>query len=207
MIDVGVGLLPDERIRGLIIDLGEALNEEYPTTYRLGDIFHPHLSLYQGTFVELHDVYAGLRVFDPRSALNAELILRYIIFHPSGYVTFRCDRTESLQKLHEDVTGLAARERLVAVDSIWKRNNIPLNAREQESVSRWGYHNAFDLFDPHYTLGRTIDYVGESERNIVVRELSHQAAGYVGRIFRPSNIVVYELGIDGRCMNPSSLLS
>ncbi len=88
---------------------------------------------------------------------EAEIKLRNLIVHPSNFVTFQCYTTEGLQKLHEIVLCFVSEVRLRDVPSIWERNNVKFNPEKEENIRQYGYADAFEFYDPHFTIGRVVE--------------------------------------------------
>lgn len=214
--DLGVALLPTNEVRDFMIGLNRALRERYETSYELSKIKNlPHLTLYQGTFAAYGDLNRSIRALNSAQQKfgrtmherleEVEIVLNNLTTFPSGYVTFQCKRTESLQRLHEDVLALASMVRLKDVQSIWERNKVQLTSEKEEAVRKYGYLDAYELYDPHFTIGRIIRPLNEDERHTILQMLNEKAVNFIGHMSRPSALIIYELGVDAACVNPKEI--
>ena len=197
--DLGVALLPNDEIKKLMIELNRMLKSSHEVSYELGDTNHPHLTLYQGTFESFEDVHKAVTGLDLNIS-ETEIVLKNLILHPSNFLTFQCYQTERLQRLHETVLNGASEVRLRDVPTIWERNRVQFGPKQQASIKRYGYPDALELFDPHFTIRRIT--AREFDRTAVITYLMQKAVPYIGYKLKPSAIVIYELGIDAACVNP-----
>lgn len=205
MMDLGIALLPNEEVRELNIQMNKELQAMHRTSYSLGEVFHPHLSLYQSTFKSYGDLQSAMQGLGDLESYVArvEVRLRNLKVHPSNFVTFQCYPTEGLQKLHTVVLKIASQARLKDAPSIWERNNVLFDAEKEENIRRYGYPDAFEFYDPHFTIGRILDRDVDKEQ--IISGLMKAASKYIDYAFRPEEIAIYELGVDGGCLNPRKL--
>lgn len=199
-LDLGVALLPNEEIKGLMMELSASMRSRYNTSYTLNDVNHPHLSLYQGTFSNTVDLQSSMRGFTQISGQEAEIVMRNLILHPSNYVTFQCPQTSSLQSLHEAVLQRASAVRMKDAKTIWERNGVEFGPEKTAATRKYGYPDAYELYDPHFTVGRITD--ADFNREEVLPFLMQKAGRYIGYNFKSSDLVIHELGTDGACLNP-----
>lgn len=204
-VDLGIALMPDDEVKGLTVDLHQALRREHRTSYLLGVQCHPHLSLYQSTFANYQTLEQAMQQLTDkeRKVKEATIKLKTVTMFPSGYVTLQCDNSTGLQRLHRDVLSLASRVRLTDVPTIWERNNVLFPPEKRENIETYGYPDALDLYDPRFTIGRVIDE--GADRVKIVSELGEIAKPFLDYSFSPKELVVYELGVDAACVNPKKI--
>ncbi len=202
-VDLGVALMPDDKVKELTIRLHKTLGQTHRTSYTFGVQCHPHLSLYQSTFADYQTLEQAMQQLTDRRVREATIKLKNVTMFPSGYVTLQCDNSNGLQRLHRDVLSYASRVRLTDVPTIWERNNVSFPPEKRANIETYGYPDALDLYDPHFTIGRVTDE--DADRIRIVSELTELAKPFLEYSFSPEELVVYELGVDGACVNPKRI--
>ncbi|MBI4162686.1 MAG: DUF1045 domain-containing protein [Candidatus Aenigmarchaeota archaeon] len=198
-IDIGIALLPDEATKQVAVRLSRALQQRHQTSYSLGDVYHPHMTLYQATFPGYETLKSFLGNLHPDiSAMRINA--KGLVITPNNYIFVSYQKNPMLEALQIDVIKAVSGKRLKAIPTIWERNKIRLPPAKERAVELYGFPEAFDEFEPHMTIGRVLDDIPKSE------DLLAYLRNYFEEIpFVPSSIVYYELGADGGCLNPKPL--
>ncbi|HLD85213.1 MAG TPA: hypothetical protein VI968_01525 [archaeon] len=199
-IDLGVGILPDAKTREMAIRLSRALGEKYRTSYTLGHSYHPHVTLYQATFQDYATLLNSIGKIRHLSLTGIQLEPEDLVVTPSNYIFIRYAKTPELEELQSNVINSVASSRLKGVPTIWDKNKVALSPEKAIAVQQWGFVEAFETFDPHLTIGRITD------DNMDCNEVLSLLSGIYENIdFMPIELVTYELGADGGCLNPRKI--
>ncbi len=208
MIDLGVALMPDEKVGKLCIELSQLLQGKYKTSYNLdGKKFHPHMTLYQSTFRRCEDLENAMgKIKNLGKCLGeTDIELEDIAVTMGRFVFLNCFKTKSLQKFHEDILELAADIWMKDTPTICQRNKVALSKEQEESDIKYGYPNTHKLFNPHFTIGRLAGIALDSDNKKIIFMLRQHIAKYKNYKFSPAAIAIYEVGTDGGCMNPKNI--
>lgn len=154
--EVGIVLLPDQKLSTHTRKLSQFLSEAAPTEFQLStDSFLPHLTLFQGVFslegIEkvketLLEISKSHTAFSSRLHSYSELL---------GYVFFDLVPTPELAQLHKDIVeqvgALKSGLRIEFQDMLDKKS---LSEKRLSYIKEYGYPLCFDEYIPHITLSR-----------------------------------------------------
>lgn len=198
--NLGVAILPDDKLKNQLMKMSKILRDKYKVSYILDNVnFHHHLTIYQSKFKSYNDLEKSVRSFTSNFKGPVEVILDNISIFSESFVFLICKKTESLQRLHDKLTNKL--KELVAKDEAplgKEQNLVGLTEKETYYMMEYGYPFVRESFNPHFTLGRVVNQTPNINkvRNILL-ELTDKLRGYT---FSSTEIVIYEVGIDGSCI-------
>ncbi|MFD3656396.1 2'-5' RNA ligase family protein [Streptomyces sp. NPDC058620] len=154
---LGVALLPSAEHTRTAIQLQKDVGGEHrlqPPLSPEGNL--PHLTVFQGPFVDALDPVRELVTIGASVSLPSELHLTStgIVYQPTGWLFMSVERPLLLDKLQEAVLGvLDPYLDRSAFDTA--KDTSRFTESERASFTRYGYRYTGDAYAPHITLGRT----------------------------------------------------
>ncbi len=194
---VGIGLLPNQEVREKLISMSKAINSHYPLSYILNGInFHPHLTLFQLKSDSLEDILTSAKNL---SGKKIQITLDKVNYFSNSFLFYDCKRIEDLQDLCEKVVEEMDKHRSKSEKAIGQQQNLTgLTDLEIEYLEKYGYPFVKESFKPHFSIGRILNNPPKIEE---IRRILKPIDSLSNYAFFSEEAIVYELGVDGSCVN------
>lgn len=197
---LGIGLLPDEEARNILILMSRKLSQNYTASYTLdGKNYHPHLTLFQNKFKSYKDAVSGVNDAIDEYTQVPEIVIGNVGLFAETFVFHDCKKTNSLYYLQDLIIEMSNEYIIKSTEPIGREQNLSgMTEQEIQSLNDYGYPFAGEAFRPHFTIGRIIDSKpDEGElRSLFADDILHLD----GHKIQPKEIIIYKAGIDGSCV-------
>lgn len=182
--------LPND-VRAADIALSENLAKHHETYFMLGEKEnYPHITVYA---VEFPD-NAVEEVLDAVRKIAAQFqpipcTVKQVEAH-QGYVGVEIEKSPALAHLHEEIVAPLAPLRAPTADSS-ADYAMSFTPEQRDNIQRYGYADAMQLYNPHFTITRLKD---EKEAGEVAKGITWDIPE-----FTVDSLGVYTMGDHGTC--------
>ncbi|MDJ0615538.1 MAG: hypothetical protein QNJ63_02125 [Calothrix sp. MO_192.B10] len=197
MMKIGIALIPNQEMIASIIQLQQKVADCCILHPQLGtDINLPHITLLQGRFaesVDLIEVVSDTHQYFLEGNYSLEVRLQGIKYVPLGWYFLQPHNNPLFADTHQFVFE-RLKDCMVVTDEDKQKDISRSTLLEQSNYLNYGYRFIGQAFEPHITLGRTVNNLpcNHEEQLRLIFESSKQ--DYQGTIQR---ITVYKMGING----------
>jgi len=157
--------------------------------------FHPHITVYAPEHPDIK-VEEVLKAAEMISKTTPQASLRFMIGESrQGYIGIRFERSNEIQKLHENIVSKLNPLRQGHIRDKYQQDNTALNMEfsddQKRNIEAYGHSDVMSLYNPHMTIIR----IGDEDRALkIAKNFEWSIAG-----FTVEKLAVYSMGENGTC--------
>jgi len=148
---------PSEDIAKKTMDFSKKLGEEHEAFFVLDGVnFHPHLTIYSPEYPE-HNLKEVLKTVEEiaKKTNRIKFVFRKIKPH-QGFIGIHFEPSSEIKNMHKEIVLKLSPLREGRIRDKYKVDDFKMtfSPKEQEYIAKYGYANAMELYDPHFTTIR-----------------------------------------------------